>query len=48
MDYLINAYPEFTTIDDLPIEDGTSEDKVNLTIYTAHTFYISNDLYFTL
>ena len=48
MDYLINAYPGFTSIDDLPIEDGTSEDKVNLTIYTAYTFYISDYFYFTL
>ena len=33
MDHLINAYPEFTMIGDLPIEDGTNEDKVTLALY---------------
>ncbi len=30
MDYLINAYPEYVAISELPIEDGTDEDKVCL------------------
>lgn len=28
VDYLINAYPHFTIISELPIEDGTDDDKV--------------------
>lgn len=37
MDYLINTYPEYLKIKQLPVEDGTNEDKVQS--FLPHTKY---------